>query len=384
MQTKASMRGPRSATLFGRSLVQDGVVATSLPAAELKNGAGVRAGRTFSSSEPITIGDFIIGAENRLTIAAIDELFCDSGRTYNPLVLVGISGVGKSLLAGAIADRWRREFTRQSIVETTAADFARDFAVAIQNEKLDAFRALYSAARLVIIDDLTQLVAKRAALAELASLIDAWLSLETQVVLTSKLPPDEIAAFPQRLIGRLTSGLVLSLALPGLETRREIIHRQASARGISIELAAVDLLADELPGTAPELLAALLDLQLNARTEKTSGAITPELVRAYFARQKPGGPNLRGIASLTAKYFGLKVSDLTSPSRRRAVVTARGVAMYLARELTGKSLEQVGAHFGGRDHTTVLHSYRTTEKRLRTDPGTRKAVTDLRSKLAIG
>ena len=114
-----------------------------------------------------------------------------------------------------------------------------------------------------------------------------------------------------------------------------------------------------------------------------SRSIDTRAVRQWLAdRRLRLQPSLRTIAKLAAKYFGLRVAELLSPSRRRAVVQARGIAMYLGRQLTAKSLEQLGKHFGGRDHTTVLHSYRSIEARLRSDPTTRRAVSDIRKVLA--
>jgi chromosomal replication initiator protein len=112
-------------------------------------------------------------------------------------------------------------------------------------------------------------------------------------------------------------------------------------------------------------------------------SIDARAVRQWLAdRRLQLRPSLRTIAKLAAKYFGLRVAELTSPSRRRAVVQARGIAMYLGRQLTAKSLEQLGNHFGGRDHTTVLHNYRSIEARLCSDPTTRRAVSDIRKALA--
>ena len=375
-----------SATLFGRSLVHQRVVAISLPAADETVRAVVRAphGSAATEEQGACTGDFIVGPENQLVAQAASS-FLETPSIYNPLVLVGPPGVGKSHLALGLASRWREHNTGRPALVVTAADFARELASAIQLEGSEAFRSRYAAAGLVVLEDLTPLSTKRAAQQALCSLLDTWLSADTQVIVTSKVDPQEIAALQPRLLSRLSAGLVLPLAMPGPSARLELLQRAATTREVRIDASAAKLLADELAGSAPELIAALMDMQLTLRTAGTNGdgVITVDMVRSYLAHHGHAGPNLRGITSLTARYFGLKVTDLTSPSRRRAVVTARAVAMYLARELTGKSLEQVGAHFGGRDHTTVLHSYRATEKRLRTDPDTRRAVSDLRSMLAM-
>ncbi len=129
------------------------------------------------------------------------------------------------------------------------------------------------------------------------------------------------------------------------------------------------------------MVAALAELEFTARAADQPVGL--QWVQEFVARQSTANmPTLRDIASLTAKYFGLRLTDLKSPLRRQALVAGRGVAMYLSRQLTNKSLEQIGAFFGGRDHTTVLHGCRRTEKLLRRDRGTRQAITDLRKLLA--
>ncbi len=145
--------------------------------------------------------------------------------------------------------------------------------------------------------------------------------------------------------------------------------------------AAAQLLADGLAATAPELFGAVTELAVQCNLD--CEPITVDRVRAFLAdRRGVLRPSVRSIAALSAKYFNLKLSELTSPTRRRAVVQARNIAIYLARQLAGKSLEQLGDYFGGRDHTTILHGYRTIETRSRTDPTVRRALSELRKMLA--
>ena len=179
----------------------------------------------------------------------------------------------------------------------------------------------------------------------------------------------------------MSAGLTVTLALPAAAARLALVERFAALRRIALPEAAARTLADGLSVTAPELSGALAELQMQAAVESKS--IDVNRVRRFLAdRQLRLRPSLRTIAGLSAKYFGLRMSELTSPSRRRGVVQARGVAVYLARQLTGKSLEQIGVYFGGRDHTTVLHSFRSIETRLRSDPTTRRAVADIRKRIA--
>jgi chromosomal replication initiator protein len=188
-------------------------------------------------------------------------------------------------------------------------------------------------------------------------------------------------ALSPALRSRLSAGLIVSLVPPAAAARLALIERFASLRRIALPTAAARTLADGLSATAPELSGALAELQLQADFDQSS--IDVSGVRRFLAdRQLQLRPSLRTIASRAAKYFGLRMSDLKSSSRRRAVVQARGVAIYLARQLTDKSLKQIGDYFGGRDHTTVLHSVHSTESRLRSDPTSRRAAAEIRKLIA--
>jgi chromosomal replication initiator protein len=159
-----------------------------------------------------------------------------------------------------------------------------------------------------------------------------------------------------------------------------LVKRLAAARGIALPLPALEQLAEAVRDSVPALLSAMLQLDLDARAGKQD--FEPRRIRKLVAQRKSDRmPSLRSIATLTAKHYGLTVADLKSPVRRQALVAGRGVAMYLARQLTDKSLEEIGDFFGGRDHTTVMHSCRRTERLVAVDRETRLAVTELKRTL---
>jgi len=182
------------------------------------------------------------------------------------------------------------------------------------------------------------------------------------------------------LRSRLSAGLCVPLALPARATRRAILERLAKARGVPLPKRAIDGLADGIQGGVPALLSAIMELEFAAQHD---GSVldTKRVQQLVAAGTADKAPTLREIAGSTAKYFGLKLADLKSPLRQRALVAARGVAMYLARQLTNHSFEQIGAFFGGRAHTTVLHGYRRMEKLVRQDRAMREAVGELKKLL---
>jgi len=348
------------------------------------NGRGVQVVRPIvqlqvNSASPEA--SFIAGPENRLLAEAIDSVLNESPSPYNPLLLYGAPGTGKSHVARGLVQRWRS--LDRDVVYTDGADFARDFATAIDNETIVGWRARQRDTSLLVLEEIHQLASKPQAVEELLHTIDAVQAQQGQVVLTSRLAPEHIAGLPPRFSSRLVGGLVIQLSPPGEAARLALIERFAELRRVALPEPTSRLLAAGLPVTAPELLGAVTELAVGSVID--GKPIGPERVRAFLASRRGSlRPTLRSITALSAKYFGLKVAELTSPTRRRAVVQARNVAIYLARELAGKSLEQLGDHFGGRDHTTVLHGYRTIEERARTDPAVRQALSELRKMLAHG
>lgn len=322
---------------------------------------------------------FLVGPENRLVEPAIRAVLGERSSHYNPLVLLGPSGTGKSHLARGILDQWRDANPKKRAVFTTAADFARELADAIDTQDTDEMRARYRKAGLVVLEDVGSLGSKPVAQEEFVHVLDALSATDSQVVVTALAPIGQLPGISSRLRSRLDAGLTVPLSLPGAATRRVVLLRSAALRGIALSESAAKLLADGLSVSVPELDGALLQLEMPARLHHRT--IDAEAVRSYLAhRNGLREPALRDIAVAAARFFALTLTELRSPSRRRSVVTARGVAILLARQLTPKSLEQIGQYFGGRDHTTVMHAFRKTEGLVKTDLAIRQAVVQLRSK----
>jgi chromosomal replication initiator protein len=370
---------------FERDCAPASKASANSAAATRTNGAaklGATGAAPFKEKRACQAG-FVCGPENRLLAEAVDALLHRTPSPYNPLVLCGPPGTGKSHIARGIARHWRS--IDRDVLYTSGADFARGFALALEKEIIAGWRSRHRDTSLFILEDLGQLSGKGPALRELRYTLDAVQAQQGQVVLTTCLHPRHIAGIPPELAARLIGGLVLQLSPPGPAARRALVEQFAQLSSIDLPASASRLLADGLAATPPELMGAITELSIQCRID--GEPITNDRVRAYLAASRCAAavrPTIHSIARLSAKYFGLKPSELTSSTRRRAVVQARNVAIYLAREVSGNSLAQLGAYFGGRDHTTILHGYRTIASRCRTDPTIRQALLELRRLLANG
>ncbi len=380
--------------------------------------------------------NFLAGPENRLVEVAVRAVVGGQADGYNPLVLYGPSGTGKSHLALGLAAAWKdrdvagtrrvpdhRPHTacadyikRRRVVCTTAVDFARELADAIETQSVEEFRAKHRGAAMLVVEDLGQLATRKSgklcAEEELVHTLDALAGEGRWVVVTAVAPPWELPGIVPMLQSRLTAGLVVRLAPPEREARLALLEQLAAILEIELPEPVACVLADGLSGTARDLAGALLELRRMAEAddgpEETGDVCSPAFRRHPAAKPPKGGTTNVGtagtldlaaarqyvagrnrgrqtsvheIALATARHFSLRLSDLRSPSRRRVLVAARGVAVYLARHAAGHRLEEIGRYFGGRDHTTVMHSYRTTKELIAADPATRAAIDQLRAAL---
>jgi len=314
-----------------------------------------------------------IGPENRLVEVAVGSVLESPGAEYNPMLLVGEPGVGKSHLAYGLAAAYQARYPRRSVVCQPAIDFAREWADAMETQATERFRRRYDAARLVVLDDVTRLAGNDHAQAALVSLIDTAVAANHQVVATACSPAGRWARVSSALQSRLEAGLSVPRAPPGEDARRAILLHTAAQRGLPLSESAARILAEGLSGSVRELLGSLARLQ--AARQMNGAPIDVDAARAYVAQRRAGASiKLKDIAAAAARVFSLPVGQLRGRSQRQEVVSARGTAMYLARQLTESTLEEIGRYFGGRDHTTVLHQCQKTARLLDSEPAVERMI----------
>jgi chromosomal replication initiator protein len=310
----------------------------------------------------------------------VKQLTSASGFSHSPLVLFGPSGVGKSHLAQIIAS------AHGHAVYVHGADFACELAMAVNKRTTADFCNRYRTAAMLVLDDLSQLMGRPIALAELQHTLDALEACGSPVVITSSRPPQEMAELPPALCSRLSGGLLLKISPPGSAARQEILSRVAAVREITLPASAAKLLAEALQVGAGELCGHLAKLEMKLRAADPSRAgitIEPEVAKRYLAHyHTQQRPSLKQVTAAVARYYGLQPAAMGSTSRRRQLVLARAMAIYLGRTMCGASLTTLGKHFGGRDHTTALHSFRQLQRQLSCDAELSASLENLRQSLA--
>lgn len=354
-----------------------GVVSLPLPGPTPTLTGGALRGRLSSRGD-----EFLVGPENRLAEVAVQTVLEGDGHDhFNPLLFFGPSGSGKSHLALGIAAGWSARCEQRRRVQCVAADdFALELHEAIAAQATADFRRKYREAEMLVIESIPRLAGKQAAQEELLHTIDALIANGRRVIGTALSPPSRWSEISPAIRSRFHSGLLVPVQLPGSEVRRLLIERWSAALGLTIEADAASLAADRLALSAPELLGALMRL---GDVGATAGRmITLDQVRRFLAAfGGKSAPSLREIAIATARHFGVTLGQMRSKSRRRAVVVARDTAIYLARELAGNTLPELGRYFGNRDHTTISHGYHKLKQMLRTDPEVQQAVSAVQNML---
>jgi chromosomal replication initiator protein len=306
-----------------------------------------------------TFSTFVVGNSNRFAQAATMAVAEAPANAYNPLFIYGGVGLGKTHLMQAIGQYVKEKRPDLSIYYVSSETFMNELITSIQRGSTLKFRDKYRSKDVLLIDDVQFLAGKESTQEEFFHTFNALYLAHKQIVMTSDRPPKQIATLEERLVSRFESGLVTDVQPPDLETRIAILHEKAELDGISIPNDVIHLIANSVTSNIRELEGSLV--RLLAFSSLTGSEITLDLAKEVLSEflGAPRGPiSVARIQQAAAETFGVPVEKMKARGRASQIAHARQVAMYLARELTHLSLAQVGEHFGGRDHTTVLHAQR--------------------------
>ncbi|MGY4719047.1 chromosomal replication initiator protein DnaA [Naumannella cuiyingiana] len=339
-----------------------------LPPPATSNGAGIDS----RLNPKYSFENFVIGASNRFAHAAAVAVAETPGKAYNPLMIYGDSGLGKTHLLHALGHYVRNYYDRARVRYVSTEELTNDFINAIQNNRQAEFRRRYRDVDVLLIDDIQFLESKIQTQEEFFHTFNTLHNAQKQIVMTSDRPPKLLEALEPRLRSRFEWGLITDVQAPDLETRIAILRKKAAQERLTAGPDVLEFIATRIQTNIRELEGALVRVTAYASLQREDVDLT--LAEQVLKDLIPEGDEAEITASTiiaqTAGYFGISIDDLTGQSRTHALVSARQIAMYLCRELTELSLPKIGQQFGGRDHTTVMHS----ERKIRTQMAERRSV----------
>ena len=331
-----------------------------------------------------TFSTFVVGDNNSFAHAAALAVAQSPGRSYNPLFLYGGVGLGKTHLLHAIGHYALEENPRLKVSYLSSEKFTNKYIDAIQNNELAKFRRTYRKTDILLIDDIQFLAGKERIQEEFFHTFNALHEAHKQIVMTCDRPANEIKNLENRLVSRFEWGLVTDMQPPDYETRLAILRKKAASINIQVPEDIVTFLAKRIRTNIRRLEGALIRVSsYQSLTGKSMTTSTVEgLLKDVLHEEGRTIISIEQIQKRVADHYDIRLADMTSRRRPENIAFPRQVAMFLSRELTGKSLNSIGEAFGGRDHGTVLHACRLVRDRMEVDTDVRQAVRYLEGQIS--
>ncbi len=330
-----------------------------------------------------TFETFVKGENNQLARAAGLAITENPGHTsFNPLFIYGDVGLGKTHLIQAIGNKILENFPDKKVIYLSADTFTSEFIDAIRNDAGNEFANRYKNVDALIIDDIQSLIGKEKTQDLFFQIFNVLHQSGKQIVLSSDKPPKELKGLNERLISRFQWGLTADIQPPDLETRIAILKSKAASYGMNLPEEILEYIAFSITKNIRELEGCLIKLLANASLNGKE--ITFELVKKTvkeIATNRPNKISIEQITDIVCDYFEVPKNKVREKNRKKEVVQARQIAMYLSKKLTNSSLKTIGLHFGGRDHTTVIHACNTVEETIKSDEKFKEIVTTLKNRI---
>ncbi len=330
--------------------------------------------------------NFISGEGNQLARAAAVAIAENPGDTsFNPFFIYGGVGLGKTHLIQAIGNRIIEKHPSKRVIYLSTEQFTVEFIDAIQNGKISEFSSFYKSMDVLIIDDIQFLIGKEKTQDHFFHLFNTLHQAGKQIILSSDKPPKDLKGLSERLISRFQWGLSADIQAPDFETRIAILKNKAESYGIYISPEILEYIAFNITSNIRELEGCLIKLLAGASL--SSQEINLELAKKTVKEIATGRQvniSIDYITQIVCEYFEVDENKLREKNRKKEVVLARQIAMFLSKKLTKSSLKTIGLHFGGRDHSTVIHAYNNIDQMLSDDDSTKEIVDSIRNKIELG
>ena len=330
-----------------------------------------------------TFDSFVVGPNNEIAHAASLAVAQSPARTYNPLFIYGGVGLGKTHLMQAIGQYVCSKKKNAKVMYLSSEVFINDFIDAIQHSTLVKFRKRYRQADLLLIDDIQFLGGKERSQEEFFHTFNTLFDGHKQIVLSSDRPASEIANLEHRLVSRFEWGLTAELQPPDVETRTAILRKKARTLQIKLRDETFDFLATRIRTNVRRLEGALMRVASFASLsgKELTNEVVEHLLKDILNEEARHAITIEQIQRRVAEHFDVRIADMTSKRRPANIAFPRQIAMYLARELTKASLNEIGDAFGGRDHGTVLHACKLVKRRMVEQDNIRQTITFIDSSL---
>jgi chromosomal replication initiator protein len=329
-----------------------------------------------------TFDTFVIGKGNQMAHAAALVVAEEPGSIYNPLFFYGGVGLGKTHLMHAIGHQMLAINPQAKVKYVSSETFANDFINSIKNKTSEEFRQEYRKVDLLLVDDIQFFADKEATQEEFFHTFENLYNDNKQIVLTSDRLPNEIPKLQERLVSRFAWGLSVDITPPDLETRTAILRKKAQAENLEIPDDTLSYIAGQIDSNIRELEGALVRVQ--AFATMNSADITTSIAADALKSLKGTSNSQLSISKIqdeVAKFYHIQLKDLKGKKRVKTIVVPRQIAMYLAREMTESSLPKIGAEFGGKDHTTVIHAHEKISQLMKSDSNIQQEIAEIKNLL---
>jgi chromosomal replication initiator protein len=332
-----------------------------------------------------TFENFIKGDSNQLARAAASAVANNPGGTsFNPLVIYGGTGLGKTHLIQAIGNSAIANGKAKRVIYVSSEKFTVEFVDAIQSDRTSDFINFYRSMDVLIVDDIQFFAGKEKTQDSFFHTFNELHQVGKQIVLSSDRPPKELKGLDDRLLSRFQWGLTADIQPPDLETRIAILRKKSETDGIDLPQEVVECVATNVTSNIRELEGCLISLLAKASLEgrEINADLARDVVKMVVGDVR-SPITIETIQRTVCDYFNIPEDLIRAKTRKQEIVNARQVAMYLAKELTNSSLKTIGLHFGGRDHSTVIHAYQSVEDQMRIDSKYQAHVQQVRKRLQL-
>jgi chromosomal replication initiator protein len=336
----------------------------------------------FNLNSKYTFEEFVPGSSNQFACAAAMAVANNPATTYNPLFIYGGVGLGKTHLVTAIGNAILKNNPEMKVCYYTSEKFMNELINSLRYAKMDEFRNKFRSMDVLLIDDVQFIAGKERTQEEFFHTFNALYDSHKQIVVTSDKFPKEIPGLEERLRSRFEWGLIADIQAPDTETKHAILKMKAEANGIGLPEDVAYFLANSISSNVRELEGYLV--RIGAYASLTATPVTLEMAQEVLKDilvEKKRELSVEEIQKRVAHHYGIKVAEIKSAKRMKALVLPRQIAMYLSRQLTSFSYPEIGNRFGGKDHSTIIHAIKKIEKNMEEDFQLRAIINSLKKEL---